>query len=113
VHVARWEQLGPDQQAQFASLFGQEQPGDQAFDEIVHRWVFTHELGHWWQVCQHETGGSHYPEESGASRIAAAYWRVDDMLFMEKTAKKIAAVRDNLKSMVPAEQQNEKFFNEN
>lgn len=110
VHVAMWEQLGPDQQAQFASLFGQ---GDQAFEEMAHRWIFTHELGHWWQACQHENGGSHYSVESGASRIAAAYWREQDALFMDKTATKIAAIRDNMRSLVPAEQQNEKFFNEN
>jgi hypothetical protein len=113
VHVALWEQLGPEQQAQFADLFGQGDDGGQAFAEIVQHWIFTHELGHWWQACQHRTGGSHYAQESGASRIAAAYWRVNDAAFMDKTAKKIALVRDNLRSMVPPDEQNEEFFNEN
>ena len=48
VHVAAWEILSPQQQAGFAGLFGQGQNGEQAFDQTVYRWVFTHELGHWW-----------------------------------------------------------------
>jgi hypothetical protein len=113
VHVAVWEELEPEQQAQFAGLFGQGQTADQAFDKIVHCWVFTHELGHWWQACQHKTGDSHYSEESGASRIAAAYWRLKDANFMDSTAKRIAAVRANTQNLVPQDQQSEKYFNEN
>ena len=113
VHVAAWGRLDAKQQAQFAGLFGQGQPGDQAFEETVHRWVFTHELGHWWQACQRKSGGSHYSEEYGASRIASAYWRLKDAIFMDKTAKRIAAVRVSLQNLVPEEQQSESYFNEN
>ncbi len=113
VHVAVWESLASDQQAGFAGLFGQGQPGQQAFDEIVHHWVFTHELGHWWQACQHVSGKGHYSEEYGASRIAAAYWRLKDANFMDVTAKRIAAVRDSTRDLVPAGQRSEAYFNEN
>jgi hypothetical protein len=113
LYVAVWEALEPYQRAQFASLFGQGQTGGRAFDETVHRWVFTHELGHWWQACQQKVGPSHYSQEYGASRIAAAYWRLEDPIFMGMTAKRIAAVRTSLQNLVPESQQNERYFNEN
>lgn len=113
VHVAVWDALAPEQQAGFAGLFAQGQTGERAFDEIVHHWVFTHELGHWWQACQHKLGKGHYSEEYDASRIAAAYWRLKDANFMGVTAKRIAAVRESMRDLVPADQQNEIYFNEN
>jgi len=91
VHVAVWDALAPEQQAGFAGLFGQGQTGERAFDEIVHHWVFTHELGHWWQACQDKIGKGHYFEEYNASRIAAAYWRLKDANFMDMTANSSGA----------------------
>jgi hypothetical protein len=111
--VAVWEVLEPEQQAQFTNLFGQGQPGKQTFDETIYHWVFTHELGHWWQACEHKTDANHYSEEYGASRIASAYWRLKDAKFMDTTAKRIAAVRASTQNLVPADQQNEKYFDKN
>ncbi|HEV8041057.1 MAG TPA: hypothetical protein VGP62_19450 [Bryobacteraceae bacterium] len=113
VHVAVWDALRPEQQAGFAGFFGQGQKGEQAFDETVYHWVFTHELGHWWQECRHKAVESHYSLEIDASRIAAAYWRWKDSAFMEVTAKRIAAVSESTQGLVPADQHSEKYFDEN
>jgi hypothetical protein len=113
LHAAMLEKLQPEQQAGFASLFAPGRKAEQAFDEMVYRWVFSHELGHWWQVCQHKIRNSHYSEESDASRIAAAYWRLKDASFMEMTAKRIAAARESTRTLVAAAQQSEKYFDDN
>ena len=49
----------------------------------------------------------------GSSRIASAYWRLKDAKFMDTTAKRIAAVRASTQNLVPADQQNEKYFDKN
>jgi hypothetical protein len=113
VPVAVWDALRPEQQAGFAGLFGQGQQGEQAFDETVYHWVFTHELGDWWQECRHKPVESHYSLEIDASRIAAAYWRWKEAAFMEMTAKRIAAVRESTQGLVPVDQRSEKYFDEN
>jgi hypothetical protein len=41
----------------------------------TNRWVFVHELGHWWQACRHQTRPHSYAAENGADRIALAFWR--------------------------------------
>ena len=91
LHIAVWSALSPKQQARFtrlAALLGGEKTGEEAFEDGIHHWVFVHELSHWWQACQHKTGGNHYSVEYGANRIAAAYWRLKDPAFMERTERK-------------------------
>lgn len=116
LHIAVWSALSPEQQARFtrlASLLGGGKTGEEAFDDGVHQWVFAHELGHWWQACQRKTGENHYSVEYGANRIAAAYWRLKDPAFMERTEKKMSTVIATMPQAVPAGQSLEKYFNEN
>lgn len=116
LHIAVWQALTPAQQARFsrlAAMLGQGQTGEQAFDDGVHHWVFVHELGHWWQACQHKIDESHYSVEYGANRIAAAYWRLKDPAFMDRTTKRMATVIATLPNPVPEDQPKEKYFDEN
>lgn len=46
--------------------------GESFFEKSIHRWIFMHELGHWWRSCQHQKATS-YNEEKAADRIAIAY----------------------------------------
>jgi hypothetical protein len=116
LHIAVWSALAPDQQARFdrlAGLLGEGQSGEQAFEDGIHHWVFVHELGHWWQACQHKTTDSHYSVEEGANRIAAAYWRMKDPGLMARTEKKWSMVSAVMPNPVPQGQAKDKFFNEN
>lgn len=116
LHIAVWSALSPEQQARFtrlADLLGGGKTGEEAFEDGVHHWVFVHELGHWWQACQHKTGENHYSVEYGANRIAAAYWRLKDPRFMEKTEEKMTTVIATMPQPVPTGQSPEKYFNEN
>jgi hypothetical protein len=116
LHIANWNALSADDQVRFARLaakLGRGQTGEQAFGEGVHHWVFRHELGHWWQACEHKTTDTHYAEEYGANRIAAAYWRFTDPNFMERTKYKMTTVIMSLPNPVPQGESKEKYFNEN
>ncbi|HEY3770629.1 MAG TPA: hypothetical protein VGN44_18290 [Candidatus Angelobacter sp.] len=115
LHIAVWSALKQDQQARFerlAAAIGGQQTGEQQFEDSIHRWVFIHELSHWWQACQHKISDDHYAVEYGANRIAAAYWRLKDPALMERTEKRMAGVQSVLTSPVPAGQTENKFFNE-
>jgi hypothetical protein len=116
LHISVWSALSPEQQARFsrlASLLGEGKTGEQAFEDGVHHWVFVHELSHWWQACQHKTGENHYSVEYGANRIAAAYWRLKDPAFMERTEKKMTTVTATMPNPVPPDQPAERYFNDN
>lgn len=116
LHIAIWSSLSAEQRARFArlaGLLGGGKTGEEAFEDGVHHWVFIHELSHWWQACQHKTTENHYSVEYGANRIAAAYWRLKDPAFMERTEKKMTTVIATMSQPVPEDQSPEKYFNEN
>jgi len=116
LHIAAWAALTPEDQARFsrvAAMLGGGQTGEQTFEEGVHHWVFVHELGHWWQACQHKTGENHYSVEYGANRIAAAFWRLKDPTFMERTAKNMATVYAAMPNPIPEGQSPQAYFNDN
>jgi hypothetical protein len=116
LHIAVWSALIQEQQSRFsrlASRLGKGQTGEQAFEDGVHHWVFVHELGHWWQACGHNTRENHYATEYGANRVAAAYWRLKDPGFMQRTEEKMLTLRATMPSPVPEGQVKEKYFNEN
>jgi hypothetical protein len=116
LHIGAWANLAPEDQARFERLgarLGQGQSGEALFEQSVHHWVFVHELGHWWQACEHKTTDTHYAEEYGANRIAAAYWRLKDPAFMDGTAKRMAVLLSTIPDPVPSGQNKETYFNEN
>ena len=51
--------------------------------------------------------------EYGANRIAAAYWRLKDPAFMQRTEEKMALLSPTMPSPMPEGQAKEAFFNEN
>jgi hypothetical protein len=115
LHIAAWSALTPEDQERFArvaAMLGNGLSAEQTFDEGVHHWVFVHELGHWWQACRHKTG-DHYSVEYGANRIAAAYWRLKDPAFLERTATRMGTVYAAMPNPVPEGQSAEKYFNDN
>jgi hypothetical protein len=116
LHIAAWDALTPEDQALFshlAAMIGGGQSAEQIFEEGVHQWAFVHELGHWWQACQHRIGENHYSVEYGANRIAAAYWRLNDPTFMERTAKNMATIYAAMPNPVPEGQSPQAYLNDN
>jgi hypothetical protein len=116
LHTSAWQTLPPDQEARFVRLSemmqGRQTP-EELFEEGVHRWVFVHELGHWWQACQHKITDDHYAVEYGANRIAAAFWRLKDPDYMKRRTEHFRAITALLPNPVPEGQSKEKFFNAN
>ena len=115
LHIAAWSALSADDQARFsrlADMLGNGRTGEQAFDDGVHHWVFIHEMGHWWQACTHKAD-SHYGTEYDANRIAAAYWRLKDPEFMQRTDKKVTMVLAARPNPVPDGQDKQKYFDAN
>jgi hypothetical protein len=73
-----WELLTEREKGSFFRLTGPnatEESARKEFETGAHHWVFVHELGHWWQACGHVQPANPYLFESGANRVAAAYWR--------------------------------------
>ena len=116
VHIAVWSALSEEQQARFArlaKLLNNGRTPEQVFDDSVHRWIFVHELGHWWQLCQNKINANHYSVEYGANRIAAAFWRQKDPEFMRATEHRMSMTFGTLPVPLPNGQNNSTYFNEN
>lgn len=115
IHVAAWEHLRPEQKAffsQLASASSFKMSAEDAFATSM-RWIFLHELGHWWQACQRMDGESHYAEERGANRIAAAYWRMQDSKMLDFVAGVANARRGAFSGPVPDNQSVAAYFDAN
>lgn len=80
VVIADWRDLSPDEQQAFEARAGNrgEPVTARSVFEQYRRWVFVHELGHWWQACRHQRRPGSSGEEAGADRIALAFWRKED-----------------------------------
>ena len=116
VHIAAWSVLTEEQQARFvrlARLLNNGRTPEQIFDDSVHHWVFVHELGHWWQLCQNKIDANHYSVEYGANRIAAAFWRLKDPEFMRATENRMSMTFRTLPVPLPDGQEMQAYFNEN
>jgi hypothetical protein len=94
-----------------AKAAGNGKTGEWMFEQSALRWIFVHELGHWWRACQHQKA-SFYDEEKGANRIAAAYWRERDPELMEFTLRKFQRYVDDIPNPVPAGESKEAYLNE-
>jgi len=77
LHIAAWSEIGPDGEGRFArlkSVLNDPRSPEAIFDDSVNHWIFIHELGHWWQACQHKEVASTTPRvrrESHRRRILA------------------------------------------
>ena len=117
VFTSAWHQLSPEEQGFFAHIAG---PGADAkavrtgFEGAAHRWIFIHELGHWWQNCKKvDRTSDHYQQEYEANRIAAAYWRKADPAFLARIVGVFHAVYEAGPNPVPEGVDPVKFFNDN
>ena len=115
LHTANWAELTAEQHGLFLQLAGPEADADSAhaaFEEAVHRWVFVHELGHWWQACRHANAShGNYQIEYGANRIALAYWREADPDFADRMLSVFHSFVAHVASPVPAGLATEPYFN--
>ena len=78
VVVATWSRLEPEQRERFEHLaqsMGNKQSAQATFEDGRQRWLFVHELGHWWQGCRQQVRRASCGAEDGANRIALAFWR--------------------------------------
>ena len=86
------------------------------FQDVAHRWIFIHEMGHWWQACQKADTGSGrqpYAIEYEADRIAMAYWNGLDPSLPAKMVVIAQSVLDHAPSPLPPGQAVESYFNAN
>ncbi len=115
LHTCDWATLPQEQKAifeNFAQTSGHGMNGKSFFNQAVYKWIFTHELGHWWRKCQHQEA-THYAEEKAANRIAAAYWHEADPSFYTFMVNVFQGMVDHVPSPVPAGQEKEKYLNDN
>jgi hypothetical protein len=87
-----------------ARQIGHHSTGESVFSGGTHRWVFAHELGHWWQACRKQTRPNSFEEENGANRIALAFWREQDPKFAQAIVKGFMALTQHMPSPIPAGQ---------
>jgi hypothetical protein len=117
LQTSEWSKLSADGRALFFRAAGAgatEETARAVFEEGTHRWVFVHEMGHWWQACNKAIEGrSHYQVEFGANRIALAYWRETDPGFAEKMIAQFQGRLERAPNPVPEGQPVNKYFDEN
>ena len=115
LHTANWATMSAEERAPFIRIaggLGNGITGVGYFEYSVHRWVFIHEMGHWWQACHHQSAES-YASEMGANRLATAYWREADPVFSDFMLKRFQGYLKMIPNPVPAGADKEKFLNEN
>ena len=116
LHIAVWRALSEQQRNRFehvSQLLNDGRSGEQTFEDSAHRWIFVHELGHWWQASQRKISSNHYSVEYGANRIAAAFWREKDPNLMRRTEDRMTRIKPSIQNPLPDGQRPEAFFNEN
>jgi hypothetical protein len=105
LYIAIWSKLTVEERKFFediAKSIGPKATARGVFEAGTTRWVFTHELSHWWQASQHKTRANSYEEEAGANRIASAYWRERDPRFMAGMVEGFRDLRESIPSPVPS-----------
>ncbi len=117
LRTADWTLLNPGEKAFMRQLAGPDASEAEmrvVFEKAAHQWIFMHELGHWWQACRGFTlTHSHYAVESGANRMALAYWRENDPSVVTLMMRLFHQVLDHTPSPVPAGESVETFFDKN
>jgi hypothetical protein len=115
--VSAWTLLTAEERELFLRGAGRSATEEQAradFEMGVHHWVVVHELGHWWQACRGVMESKdHYGVESGANRIAAAWWQEHDPDVIAHQRAVFGAILERWPNPVPPGQSAETYFNEN
>ena len=81
--ITPWSQLSAAQQQGLAGVIPGAGPeaARAVYESGTYRWVLLQELGHWWQDCRQMARPQSYAAESGANRMALAFWRERDPRF--------------------------------
>jgi hypothetical protein len=116
-----WELLKPEERALFYRLARQPSGGDpdesaarREFEIGARRWVFIHEMGHWWQACRKVNDGRKpYAFEYEADRIAAAYWRETDPEVARHMQPIFHGLMEHAPNPVPSGKDTAAYFNDN
>lgn len=116
VLIGAWSHLSVQERGAFeemAQAIGGEASAQSVFENGTHRWVFVHELGHWWQACRHLTRPESYAAENGANRIALAFWRERAPRFAASIVQGFAALLSSTPSPVPDAQSAQAYLDAN
>jgi hypothetical protein len=115
LHTCNWNTLPPEAKSffyGFAQQLGQGLTGEKFFRLVVYKWIFIHELSHWWRACQQQKALP-YEEEKAANRLDAAYWHEKEPDFYKFMLLVFNNVVNNTPSPVPAGEPKEKYLNDN
>jgi len=115
IQTSDWKTTPKEIQDFFSKLAAGMDPGisGQVFFELaVHRWIYIHELGHWWRACQNVTADP-YENEKAANRIASAYWKETDPKFYDFMLRYFKAALLHNASPVPPGQSKEQYLKNN
>ncbi len=116
VVVAAWTRLQPAEREGFeetAQSMGGDANGRSVFENGAHRWVFVHELAHWWQACRHQARPQSYAAENGADRIALAFWRERDPRYAVGIVHGYRALLSSMPSPVPEGEALPRYYDAN
>jgi hypothetical protein len=105
--IAAWSHLSPQERAGFEAMAqanGGEAAARAMFENGTHRWVFVHELGHWWQACRHLTREHTFIAENGANRMALAFWRERDARYASSIVRGYRSLLSSMPPPLPAGQ---------
>jgi hypothetical protein len=113
VSVAAWSHLTSTEKQGFEEMaqnMGGEASARSVFENGTNRWVFVHELGHWWQTCRHASQAHAYAQENGANRIALAFWRERDPRYAVGVVHGYRALLTAMPAPLPAGQSVASYF---
>jgi hypothetical protein len=113
LHTSNWGTLS-DQDRELFIRAGKKYgySGEDYFESSAHRWIFIHELGHWWRACQHQVADS-YSSEMAADRIDIAYWRETDTAYSNFSRLRFENYLKAIPDPVPDGQNKQAYLNEN
>jgi hypothetical protein len=114
--LASWASLSKEERDEFAQMaaqIGGRATAVSVFEGGTYRWVFVHELGHWWQSCRQQVRPNSFEEENGANRIALAFWRRQDPRFAEGIVHGFEALIHDFPSPVPEGQTLQEYVDAN
>jgi hypothetical protein len=115
LHTCDWNTLPPGARQVFEELaknLNSRITAEQFFEISVHKWIFIHELGHWWRACQHVTADP-YENEKAANRIDAAYWNEHDPQFYQLMLSVFNGIVNHSPSPVPTGLDKARYLNDN
>ena len=116
LRISDWSLLQPEERSGFFLLAGgpdaKEADARALFDLAAHRWIFIHELGHWWQNCNKAINQKNpWKMEFDADRVSLAYWREADPTVVSRMVPIFQRVVSTYHNPTPAGQDTTAYFN--